>query len=188
MSVQNPLVFYMSPSENAWQTSYQSGNGAINDLWGYVGANGDAGNSFAKTMYDPCPPGYRVMQHNVFLTANICAADHAVQFSFSNDNDNWVYFYTGQETRQETLESDFGGSVGRILEVQSGGIWFPNSGAINSAGSFSLGSNNRLATATPFSGTSMREIRWWDNGARYRIQQYSSSYMADGLVVRGQME
>ena len=125
MSVQNPLVFYMSPSENAWQTSYQSGNGAINDLWGYVGANGDAGNSFAKTMYDPCPPGYRVMQHNVFLTANICAADHAVQFSFSNDNDNWVYFYTGQETRQETLESDFGGYVGRILEVQSGGIWFP---------------------------------------------------------------
>lgn len=188
MSVQNPLVFYMSPSENAWQTSYQSGNGAINDLWGYVGANGDAGNSFAKTMYDPCPPGYRVMQHNVFLTANICAADHAVQFSFSNDNDNWVYFYTGQETRQETLESDFGGYEGRILEVRSGGIWFPNSGAINSAGSFSLGSNNRLATATPFSGTSMREIRWWDNGSRYRIQQYSSSYMADGLVVRCQME
>ena len=61
-SVEDPLSFFSS-DENAWQTTYPTGNGAINDLWGYVGIIGEMGNSFAKTMWDPCPPGYRVMQH-----------------------------------------------------------------------------------------------------------------------------
>jgi len=71
----------------------------------------------------------------------------------------------------------------------AGGIWFPNSGVIGSGGSFILtGENNRLSTATPFSGWSTREIRWGKTGSGYNIQQHNSSYMSAGRVVRCQME
>lgn len=183
MSVRNPLAFYQSPNNNAWQTTYPNSNsGTINDLWGYVGASGEdgkAGNSFAKTMYDPCPPGYRVMQHDVFRTANICESEVETRYSFS-DNDKMgygIYFD----------DSIYINSRGNAV---AGGIWFPNSGVITSGGSFNLtGDNNRLSTATPFSGWSTREIRWGKTGSLYNIWQYhNNNYMSAGRVVRCQME
>ena len=180
-SVEDPLSFFSS-DENAWQTTYPTGNGAINDLWGYVGIIGEMGNSFAKTMWDPCPPGYRVMQHDVFESANICQANEESRYAFDRENEYGIYF------------DNFTAIDGRGYAV-AGGIWFPNARAMNSVGEFD-GTNYRLSTATPFSGKASREIRWekgtaenWPYNGVYRIEQDNgNNWMSDGRVVRCQME
>ncbi len=183
-SAASPLTYFAS-SDNAWQTTYPSGNGPINDLWGYVGVIGTIGDSFAKTMYDPCPPGYRVMQHNVFETANVCTANDETTYRFRQPNRQYGIY----------LAED----VHSMGYIRTTGMWFPNARAINSAGNY-VDSNYRLSTATPYSGIGTREMRWWtnDGGTNYSIQQNSNHYendnpvannwMSDGRVVRCQME
>lgn len=176
-SVEEPNSYYRSDNNTFWQTTYVDYKGEANDLWGYVGSAGSFGESFAKTMYDPCPPGYRVMQHDVFESANICNSVDETQFTINNAGDTlWgLYFDNSKSTNKGTIVAD--------------GVWFPNSKAINSAGSFVSG-NYRLSTAAPFYTTdggvklNVREIRWTGNS----IRQYQSSWMADGMVVRCQME
>ena len=193
-SVKSPLDF-CAANENRWQTTYPNGDGQINDLWGYVGMTGFQGSSFAKTMYDPCPPGYRVMQHDVFMSGHICAADHDLQFSFNKENDYGIYLYNGLTITQRTNDNDYnnqyGGWVGKQTAASAGGIWFPNARAMNSNGLYNSSNSYRLSSATPFSGESSREIRWWDNYGEYRIQQNhgnDQNWMSDGRVVRCQME
>ncbi len=193
-SVKAPLDF-CAANENRWQTTYPNGDGQINDLWGYVGMTGFQGSSFAKTMYDPCPPGYRVMQHDVFMSGHICAADHDLQFSFNKENDYGIYLYNGLTITQRTNDNDYnnqyGGWVGKQTAASAGGIWFPNARAMNSNGLYNSSNSYRLSSATPFSGKSSREIRWWDNYGEYRIQQNhgnDQNWMSDGRVVRCQME
>ena len=180
-SVENPLSFYKSDN-TYWQTTYNSPTGEANDFWGYVGSTGTKGDSFAKTMYDPCPPGYRVMQHDVFESAKICNSNDQGTFTISGRtyNSNGVYFIDGMSAKGT---------------ISAGGLWFPNSRAINSAGSFTNDGNHRVSTATPFSSgndLNTREIRWWSEGNRnkyYRIQQnQDNNWMVDGRVVRCQME
>lgn len=180
-SVENPLTFYSS-GNTYWQTTYNSSTGEANDFWGYVGSAGTKGDSFAKTMYDPCPPGYRVMQHDVFESAKICNSNDQGTFTISGRtyNSNGVYFIDGMSAKGT---------------ISAGGLWFPNSRAINSAGSFTNDGNHRVSTATPFSSgndLNTREIRWWSEGNRnkyYRIQQnQDNNWMVDGRVVRCQME
>ena len=76
------------------------------------------------------------------------------------------------------------------MRLVSGGIWFPNSGALRDIGEFA-GTNHRIATATPFAGKAMREIRWYRENTydnTYLIRQDNSTGMAAGRVVRCQME
>lgn len=184
-SAASPLTYFAS-SDNAWQTTYPSGNGPINDLWGYVGVIGTIGDSFAKTMYDPCPPGYRVMQHNVFETANVCTANDETTYTFRQPNRQYGIYLA-----EDVYSKGY---------IRTTGMWFPNARAINSAGNY-VDSNYRLSTATPYSGIGTREMRWWTNngGVNYSIQQNSNHYddnenlvvdnwMSDGRVVRCQME
>ncbi len=179
-----PTTYFGTDNLNEWQSSYRLSTSAINDLWGYVGDNGVKGNSFAKTMYDPCPPGYRVMQHDVFESAEICAANEDTQYRIDKSNDYGIYFDNSTYVYYSN-----GARKGYAIAE---GIWFPNSGAIRSPGSFVWNQNNqynhRLSTATPFSGTNMREIRWWPSDNRYVIQENHGSWMSAGRVVRCQME
>lgn len=174
-SVKHPLEFYSS-GNSLWQTSFLTLDAEPNDLWGYVGSAGTPGESFAKTMYDPCPPGYRVMQHDVFESANICNANDDTNFSFYNGiyNENGIYF-----------NDDLRTSKGAI---SAGGVWFPNARGIASDGKFAAVGAYRLSTATPFYKDSQtlncREMKW----SSTLIWQDNSSWMADGRVVRCQME
>lgn len=178
-SAQHPLEFYSS-GNSLWQTSFLTLDAEPNDLWGYVGSAGTPGESFAKTMYDPCPPGYRVMQHDVFESANICNANDNTEYSFYNGiyNENGIYFNDGLSTSKGA--------------ISAGGVWFPNSRAINSAGNFvndNVNDNNyRLSTATPYykdtQTLNVREMRWTNSS----IQQDNSSWMSAARVVRCQME
>lgn len=173
-SAQHPLDYYSS-NNTLWQTSYSNLKEQPNDLWGYVGSAGSIGESFAKTMYDPCPPGYRVMQHDVFQSANICNANDGTSYTFYSGiyNSNGIYFNDGLSTSKGA--------------ISAGGVWFPNSRAIGSSGNFVNG-NYRLSTATPFykdtQTLNVREMRW----TKSSIQQDNSSWMAAARVVRCQME
>lgn len=173
-SAQHPLDYYSS-NNTLWQTSFLTLDAEPNDLWGYVGSAGTPGESFAKTMYDPCPPGYRVMQHDVFESANICNANDDTNFRFYSGiyNENGIYFNDGLSTSKGA--------------ISAGGVWFPNARAINNSGVFVNG-NYRLSTATPYykdtQTLNVREMRWTNSS----IQQDNSSWMAAARVVRCQME
>lgn len=178
-SVEEPNSYYKSDN-TFWQTTYVNYKGEANDLWGYVGSAGSIGESFAKTMYDPCPPGYRVMQHDVFESANICRSNFEDQYSFSKNNEYGVCFVDGMNI--------YG-------TVNAGGVWFPNSVATDKDGNFTDRNTFRLSSAAPYYSTdggtklNTREIRWWKNNSRYTIQQnHNGNWMMDGRVVRCQME
>lgn len=173
-SAQHPLDYYSS-NNTLWQTTYTNLKEQPNDLWGYVGSAGSIGESFAKTMYDPCPPGYRVMQHDVFESANICNANDDTSYSFNDGicTEDGIYFNDGLSTSKGV--------------ISAGGVWFPNSRAINNSGNFVNG-NYRLSTATPYYKDTqilnVREMRWTNSS----IQQDESSWMSAARVVRCQME
>lgn len=174
-SAQHPLDYYSS-NNTLWQTTYTNLKEQPNDLWGYVGSAGSIGESFAKTMYDPCPPGYRVMQHDVFQSANICNANNDKIFSFSHGiyDENGIYFKDGLSTSKGA--------------ISAGGVWFPNARGIASDGKFAAAGAYRLSTATPYYENTQtlncREMKWTSTS----IWQANSSWMADGRVVRCQME
>lgn len=174
-SAQHPLDYYRS-NNTLWQTTYTNLKEQPNDLWGYVGSAGSIGESFAKTMYDPCPPGYRVMQHDVFQSANICNANNDKIFSFSHGiyDENGIYFKDGLSTSKGA--------------ISAGGVWFPNARGIASDGKFAAAGAYRLSTATPYYENTQtlncREMKWTSTS----IWQANSSWMADGRVVRCQME
>ena len=174
-SAQHPLDYYSS-NNTLWQTSFLTLDAEPNDLWGYVGSAGTPGESFAKTMYDPCPPGYRVMQHDVFESANICNANDGTKYTFHDGiyNSNGIYFNDGLSTSKGV--------------ISAGGVWFPNARGIASDGMFAAAGTYRLSTATPFYKDSQtlncREMKWSSTS----IGQDNSSWMADGRVVRCQME
>lgn len=175
-SAQHPLDYYSSSNNTLWQTSYSNLKEQPNDLWGYVGSAGSIGESFAKTMYDPCPPGYRVMQHDVFESANICNANDGTSFTFGSgiNNADGIYFNDGSWTSKGA--------------ISAGGVWFPNARGIASDGKFAAAGAYRLSTATPYYENTQklncREMRWTSTS----ICQDNSSWMADGRVVRCQME
>ena len=71
-AVHNPLTFYMSTTSAGGQNS-QWFTDAFADgkrnvaMWGYAVEDYSAqGQDFTKTMYDPCPPGYRTAFHQVW--------------------------------------------------------------------------------------------------------------------------
>lgn len=197
-SVENPLTFYSS-DDNYWQTTYTSTQGEANDFWGYVGSSEKKGDSFAKTMYDPCPPGYRVMQHDVFESAGICGSNDETTYTINGRdyNDYGVYFYNGMSANGT---------------ISAGGVWFPNSRGVGSDGKF-LGTTKEqswiyyvyehsISTATPYADVGSdilrtRDIRWFQNRKYnwsgyysyfYQIQQNQSNEMSNARVVRCQME
>ena len=75
-SVRNPMNFYTSgaaagDSNSSWfDPSFVDGYKNV-ALWGYAVADQSIeGESFTKTMYDPCPPGYMVPEYKVWYNNN----------------------------------------------------------------------------------------------------------------------
>lgn len=72
-SVKDPLKFYTcdatangnSPGGQWMDDSMADGVKNV-ALWGYAVEGYDIGQDFSKTMYDPCPPGYRTAFHDVW--------------------------------------------------------------------------------------------------------------------------
>jgi hypothetical protein len=68
----NPLIFYKSSSTSGnnncgwYESTFIDGYTNV-AMWGYAVADyGIQGQTFSKTMYDPCPPGYRTPFHHTW--------------------------------------------------------------------------------------------------------------------------
>lgn len=203
-SVRNPLSF-ASANQNDWQDSYTDLSGVRNNLWGYTGNAVAPGNAFAKTMYDPCPPGYRVMPHNVVGSARICDSESEQEETVWDGIhvEKYANFITssGQSDHENNNNTDkncgyylnstdktkFSG--GESVRLESGyGLWLPLSGRLNHENNYSeLFESGYLSTATPFNDNSgsraSREIKWtWKNvlthATSWRFQErYSDRYI-----------
>lgn len=76
-SVKEPMNFYMSTTSGGYASSQWFSEDFADSkrnvaLWGYAVDDYSAqGQDFSKTMYDPCPPGYRTAFHQVWkITVN----------------------------------------------------------------------------------------------------------------------
>lgn len=112
-------------------------NGANNDaplrnIWGYTGVEGSTGDTFVKTMWDPCPAGYKVGSHEVVFGWNVGANTHGSQ-EINGRNDYGIF--NGEGTDSKWLPA-----TGRIKD--NGVLERPetNAGYLNSSCPFANGS------------------------------------------------
>ena len=73
-SVSDPMKFYTSSTAAGGDNSVWFASDFVDEyknvaLWGYAVNGTGIGESFTKTMYDPCPPGYMVAEYKVWLNA-----------------------------------------------------------------------------------------------------------------------
>ena len=182
----NPLHFYTS-SNQWWQTTYTPGTDMIQEIrnfWGYVGRQ-DGGQNFVKTMYDPCPPGYRIINNLAFESAGMCQSVEEKEFSLSFDNYSLSQSGIRVDGNDDVTSTYINGG-----NVSAQMLWLPNSGMIDSSGNYiQQGSNGYLNTATPNkSGQQMRNIQWYPGDSSYQISQNGQSYHIPARPVRCQKE
>lgn len=123
-SVAAPLNFYMSDygagsASAQWHECQASDYKRNVALWGYAVDNySDVGKDFSKTMYDPCPPGYRTAFHDVWriVTAN------NVEYAYGGDD-------SGNAQYNWNLGEQNYSSFGFVtLKPYFGKVWYPYSG------------------------------------------------------------
>ena len=124
------------------------------------------GNAYAKTMWDPCPPGYRVMNHLVFASANICDETDAGSYEITGSGAKdglGILLNESQKTKNGTVKAD--------------NVWFPFSGQTNSVGKFIASSYGEIFSMTP-------------NNAGYRARSFriNSSFIAQQQTVSSMKE
>lgn len=61
-ATENPTTFYNSSASTAPTVESDWATTTSNSRWGYI----DNSKEFAKTLYDPCPPGYRVPERRIW--------------------------------------------------------------------------------------------------------------------------
>lgn len=146
-SVRKPYVYFNGT--DYWQTSWTNVIGTslpLRNIWGYTGVEGTIGDTFVKTMWDPCPAGYKVGSHEVVSGWNTGA--------------NNEY---GQQSMQVSTVSQ---SYGMYMEAgtNSTSKWLPKTGRIQSNGIL-------VDTAYGYLGSSCS----YANGERYRGLYYNQN-------------
>lgn len=176
-----PLHYLTSTSWYWWQTTYAAADyndkKRMRNLWGYTSEADKKGNAYAKTMWDPCPPGYKVMNHLAFYSANICAETTNTSYSINGSSG---------KTRWGILlnESQSTSSLGTI---QADDVWFPFAGKTNSGGTFEGGSQyGEIFSVTPNEGGYYARS-FKINSSFYANQEINSS-MKESKPVRCVME
>ena len=176
-TIKNPTLFASSGSSGTrWQDLYECTNnndGPINHMWGYTGVNGAWGDTFAKTMWDPCPPGYKVLNHETLQSGGLWNANdpgnYRIYYQPNNggaarsDYGMWFYgdgaspgMYTAQSNRPYT----------KLYEILCDGLWVPNTWRINESGTYTQHTNafsGYIHTACPFSGYRSRTFKWYQD-------------------------
>jgi hypothetical protein len=185
-TIKNPTKFASSGSSGArWQDLYEcdaNNDGPINHMWGYTGVNGAWGDTFAKTMWDPCPPGYKVLNHETLQAGGLWNAndpgDYRLYYQSNNggaarsDYGMWFYgdgaspgMYTASNNRPYT----------KLYEILCDGLWLPNTWRINESGNYTQ-HNNALSgymhTACPFSGYRTRTFKWYQDTSNSNKNNY----------------
>jgi len=200
-TIKNPTRFADS-GQSEWQDTYESNtenDGPINQMWGYTGVRGAWGDTFAKTMWDPCPPGYKVMNHIVFESGGLWNPNTGSVESYrlyyqpnnggtqSSDFGLWLYG-DGVSSNGGMYTSNSGSSNTRMLEIHSDGLWFPNTRRLSVNGVYSQYQSNKsgyVHSACPYSGSDSRTFRWYCNQNQYANTAHANdTYIATGTVIR----
>ena len=198
-SVSNPTSFAVSgDSYHAWQSQYPNASAAgttstspANQLWGYTGVPEAWGDTFAKTMWDPCPPGYKLSTQTTYASGGIWYGDS-------------THGAVGNESHWGTIngsgfKSDYGifldddesiinskNSIGNY-DISEDGLWFPFNLMINHQdGEYAYLRTDlyemHMHTACPTGGHGSREmVIYYNNGDI--LSQYTAP-TARGASVR----
>jgi hypothetical protein len=175
-SVGAPLAYFkknISDKANGdyWQTSWYDVNGEHQDvqlrnIWGYTGVEGATGDTFVKTMWDPCPAGYKVGSHEVlFGWNNVGANTHG-----------------SRNIQVSSTSRDFG-----IFSMDTDQKWLPKSGRINEAGVLERPEKNvgYLNSSCPFAnGSVYRGMYYYVQYGKYYIGQSQNSNECYAVPVR----
>ncbi len=177
--VKTPTVFRKSPhgsvknqewfggaADTEWYPAAYADGYTNVALWGYAVADYELGNSFNKTMHDPCPPGYRTPWY--FLWRNV---NNGKSYSNQNggnveclgDREEWSYSDYGMVTTLDTFDR----------------AWFPYTGERSCEG----GTVCLVGGANSWKDT--RYGRWW-TGTPMGLYNTRSFYYLSGKVT-GQM-
>ena len=166
-SISNPTMFAVSGSSyHAWQSQYPNASAAgttdtspANQLWGYTGVPNAWGDTFAKTMWDPCPPGYKLSTQTTYDSGGLWEGDT------SHGN-------VGNESNYRNLNGkDYKNNFGLYLDsgVQAAsnnlnidGLWIPYNRMLSHVnGKYTYLRNEKefhLHTACPTGGFGSREM------------------------------
>ncbi|MBQ2221843.1 MAG: hypothetical protein II421_00335, partial [Bacteroidales bacterium] len=145
LAIQNPsTIYYLSSSPYDWSTT------RYDNLWNTnVTTYADSDLEVKKTIYDPCPPGFKVPNRNAFSGFSTTGANTSTSSQFSASNvssystDKGYYFYINPS------------------DHDAGTIFFPASGyRDNSNGSlYSVGSSGYCWSAAPYVSGSNQDGR-----------------------------
>ena len=165
-----PTIFRKSPRGN-WEGGFidtcwfpvEYADGYTNvALWGYAVANYAMGNSFNKTMHDPCPPGYRTPWYFVWRNDG---SEGQTSNSYTNLNTGAVNF-KGNECKYSIY-----GMVTTLPTFDN--AWFPYAGERSCEG----GMVRLLGDGSQWNGN--RYGRWWTDTPMGKYATRSFYYLKD---------
>ncbi len=180
--VKDPTAFYKSTTDQGQNTSQwfpaSFADGYTNvALWGYAVADYSAiGQTFSKTMHDPCPPGYRTPFH----------------FSWRyNASEKYAEGDDGEAiTELTTAETRFSGGGFVTNKTHFEKMWFPYAGYRNPlTGAYTnVGTNGYMNTGMPMGQYNTRSF-WYgqyeNRGTKWGTGQYAGQHgSAYGKMVR----
>ena len=170
-AVRNPLTFYMSTTSAGGQNS-QWFTDAFADgkrnvaMWGYAVEDYSAqGQDFTKTMYDPCPPGYRTAFHQVWKI------NRGGEYAYGGDDsgDKRYYWNLG--------EDDYSPHGFVTLKTYFDKTFFPYSGMrLGTTGGYeSIGTFGYLNTGMPMGQYNTRTFMYASEGWSGQISNGSNN-------------
>lgn len=188
-TIKNPTKFASSGSSGArWQDLYEcdaNNDGPINHMWGYTGVNGAWGDTFAKTMWDPCPPGYKVLNHETLQAGGLWNANDPGNYRLYYQPNNggaarsdygmWLYGNTASNDNSGMYTSTGNNNSTKMREVICDGLWLPNTWRINESGNYTQHTNafsGYMHTACPFSGYRTRTFKWYQDTSNSNKNNY----------------
>ena len=145
-AVENPTVFY--PNEGSYQNTYSSD--ISSHIWGYTGMDGEDSYSSAKTMWDPCPPGYKQIDHTTLHSVHLWNRNPTIIWADRDTKDitadyNDYGLYLNNDSQVEDLGK---------LDTDASGFWLPFSRGISEDGGYLQVSSyeGQLHTLCPYNG------------------------------------
>lgn len=158
-------TYFANPGsdKSQWQNDYGSDNNndsAVNQLWGYTGVKGAWSDTFAKTMWDPCPPGYKVANHKVFDSGQLWnhSPGSTETYTFANTNPGndfgiWLTMNIGIGNKSIIADN----------------VWMPYTKIIDSSGNYNhsrtnvsnLSRSGAWHSSCPFEGTGSRTLAYY---------------------------
>lgn len=186
-AVENPTVFYPNKT-GSYQTTYKQN--VSSHIWGYTGLEDTESYSSAKTMWDPCPPGYKQIDHTTLGSVHLWNANSASSSSITSATATDYGLYITDNT-----------SVDGKIDTDPSGFWLPFSRGIHEDGAYlvvsdSNGYEGQLNTLCPYNG--LIWSGWFPENAKDRSRSllYSKKtmthdnehYQSRGKTVRCQKE